>query len=50
MTKSMDMEYIHILMEDHIKVNGQMENNMVKASLLLLKVLKEKEYGMKVKE
>jgi hypothetical protein len=35
MIKSMDMEFIHILMEDHTKVNGLMENSMVKAYLLL---------------
>ena len=50
MTKSMVMEYTHIQMEDHIKVNGQMVNSMGKEFLSLPKVRKGKEYGMKEKE
>jgi len=50
MIKNMGMEYTHIQMEGHIKVNGLMVNSMGRESLLLLKVHKEKEYGMKVKE
>ena len=46
----MDSEYIHIQMVDHIKDNGLMENNMVKAHLSRHKVLKDKAFGKKVKE
>lgn len=50
MIKSMDMGFIHILMEDHTKVNGQMESSMEREYLSLHKAHKEKVYGMKVKE
>ena len=50
MIKNMDMEYTHIQMADHTKVNGLTESSMVKAYLSLLWVHKEKEYGMKAKE
>lgn len=50
MIKSMDMEFIPILMEDHTKVNGRTESSMEKEYLSPHKALREKEYGMKVKE
>jgi len=50
MIKSMDMEFIHILTEDHTKVNGLTVNSMEKEYLSPLKEHKEKEYGMKARE
>ena len=45
----MVMVFIPTQMVDHTKDNGRMANNTVKASLLLLKVPKEEESGMKEK-
>ena len=50
MIKSMDMEFIHILTEDHTKVNGLTVNSMEKEYLSPPKEHKEKEYGMKERE
>ena len=50
MIKSMDMEFIPIQMEDHIKVSGLTESSMEREYLSPHKAHKEKEYGMKAKE
>jgi len=50
MIKNMDMENLYGQMDVYIKVNGKMENNMVKVYILIKMVLKEKENGKKEKE
>ena len=50
MIKSMDMEYTPILMADHTKDNGRKVSSMEKEYSLPHKELKEKVFGMKVKE
>ena len=50
MIKSMDMEYTPILMADHTKDNGRKVSSMEKEDSLPHKELKEKVFGMKVKE
>jgi len=50
MIKNKDMESLNGQMEENIKVNGIMENNMVKALISMLKVKPKKENGVMEKE
>ena len=50
MIKSMVMEFIHTLMEDHTKGNGLKVNSTEKEYSLHRKEHKEKVFGMREKE
>jgi hypothetical protein len=50
MIKNTVMEFTPTQMADPTKVNGKMESNTVREFLSLLKVLKDKEFGTKVRE
>jgi hypothetical protein len=47
MIKNKEMENIYGLMEDIMKVNGKMENNMVEENMFYQMENKNKEYGIK---
>lgn len=50
MIKNKELENIYGLMEDIMKVNGKMENNMVEENMFYQMENKNKEYGIKVEE